>query len=63
MATIEVTKDQCESVIDFIEMNLLDVIRQDDCIDNIDWVANILAVRNAMKRALYPPKQEVENDV
>ena len=57
MATIEVTKDQCESVIDFIEMNLLDVIRQDDYIDNIDWVANILAVRNAMKRVLYPPEE------
>lgn len=57
MATIEVTKDQCESVIDFIEMNLLDVIRQDDCIDNIDWVANILAVRNAMKRVLYPAEE------
>lgn len=58
MATIEVTKDQCESVIDFIEMNLLDVIRQDDSIDNIDWVVNILAVRNAMKRVIEPPKVE-----
>lgn len=58
MATIEVTKDQCESVIDFIETNLLDVIRQDDSIDNIDWVVNILAVRNAMKRVLESPKGE-----
>lgn len=58
MTTIEVTKDQCESVIDFIETALLDVIRQDDCIDNIDWVANILAVRNAMKRVLELPKEE-----
>lgn len=49
---IEVTKDQCESVIDFIEGNILDAIRNDECIDNIDWLANILAVRDAMKKAV-----------
>lgn len=39
---IELTKGQCESLSDFIEMNLLDVIRSDTDIDNLNWVRNIL---------------------
>lgn len=39
---IELTKGQCESLSEFIEMNLLDVIRKDVDIDNLNWVRNIL---------------------
>ena len=39
---IDLTKSQCESLIDLIEMNLLDVIRKDTDIDNLEWVQNIL---------------------
>ena len=39
---IEFTKGQCESLSEFIEMNLLDVIRKDVDIDNLNWVRNIL---------------------
>ena len=49
---IEVTKDQCESVIDFIEWNILDAIRNDESVDNVDWLANILAVRAVMKKVV-----------
>lgn len=49
---IEVTKNQCESVIDFIEWNILEAIRNDESVDNVDWLANILAVRYAMKKAV-----------
>lgn len=41
-AKIELTKGQCESLSEFIEMNLLDVIRKDVDIDNLNWVRNIL---------------------
>lgn len=49
---IDVTKGQCESVIDFIEGNILKVIRDDELLDNVDWLANILAVRDAMQKAV-----------
>ena len=39
---IDLTKSQCESLIDFIELNLLDVIRNDTDIDNLEYVKNIL---------------------
>lgn len=39
---IDLTKSQCESLIDFIELNLLDVIRKDTDIDSLEWVQNIL---------------------
>lgn len=39
---IELTKYQCESLVDFIELNLLDVIRNDPDIDNLRYVRNLL---------------------
>ena len=39
---IELTKGQCESLSDFIEVHLLDIIRKDTDIDNLNWVRNIL---------------------
>ena len=49
---IDLTKEQCESLIDYIEMNLLDVIRNDTDIDNICWVQNILTAKDAMEKAV-----------
>lgn len=48
---IELTKGQCESLSDFIEMNLLDVIRNDTDIDNLNWVRNILDALKVFKEA------------
>lgn len=39
---IELTKSQCASLCDLIEVHLIDIIRNDTDIDNINWVRNIL---------------------
>ena len=39
---IELTKGQCESLAEMIEIHLLEIIRKDTDIDNLDWVRNIL---------------------
>ena len=54
---IELTKDQCNNVAEFIEMNLLDVIRNDVDIDNIAWLESMLDA----KRALVKAVDEYEN--
>ena len=41
MATIELTKGQCESVVDFIELNLISSVREDEYLDNLQYVINI----------------------
>lgn len=48
---IELTKDQCGSLSDFIEMNLLEVIRNDTDIDNLNWVKNILDALQVFEEA------------
>lgn len=49
---IDLTKSQCESLIDFIELNLLDVIRRDTDIDNLEWVENILNANAIFHQAI-----------
>ena len=41
MATIELTKGQCESLVDFIELNLISSVREDEYLDNLQYVINI----------------------
>lgn len=49
---VELTKAQCESLIDYIEINLLDVIRNDTGIDSFEWVQNILDAKRAFGKAV-----------
>ena len=49
---IDLTKAQCESLIDFIESNLLDVIRKDTDIDSLEWVQNILTANTIFHLAI-----------
>lgn len=49
---IELTKGQCESLVDFIEGHLLDAIRNDTDIDNLNWVRNILNVHQVLEEAI-----------
>lgn len=49
---INLSKTQCRALIDYIEINLLDVIRRDVEIDNIEWVHSILTARDALKKAV-----------
>lgn len=50
--TLELTKDQCVSLIDYIEVNLFDVIRNDTDIDSIIWVRNILDAHRIFEEAV-----------
>lgn len=50
--TFELTKDQCVSLIDYIEVNLLDVIRNDTDIDSIIWVRNIIDAHRIFEEAV-----------
>lgn len=46
---IEITKDEAESLVDLIEMNIFYIIRNDEEIDGIEWLANIMAVYKKCK--------------
>ena len=48
---IEITKSEAESLMEFIEINIFDVIRNDEYIDNIDWLMNIMSVYKKFKNA------------
>lgn len=41
---IEITKSEAESLMEFIETNIFDIIRNDEYIDNINWLTNIVSV-------------------
>lgn len=58
---IDLTKSQCESLIDFIELNLLDVIRRDTDIDNLEWVENILTANTIFHLAIAESGKTPEN--
>ena len=51
LVCVKLTPTQCRNVYEFIEMNLLDVIRNDTGIDNVNWVADMIGAMNAMKLA------------
>lgn len=52
---VSLTKDECESLVDFISLNLLDVIRKDAGIDNLAYVRNLL---NALQKFEEAAKSE-----
>lgn len=48
----ELTKCQCESVVDFIECNLFESIRNDLEIDSVQWLCNICDIYRECKRVI-----------
>ena len=48
---VELTKSQCGSLIDLFETNFIDVIRQDEGIDSLEWVVNLCDVYKAVRTA------------
>lgn len=46
---IEITKDEAESLVDLIEMNIFDIIRSDLDIDSIEWLCSIASVYRKCK--------------
>ena len=49
---VELTKIQCHVVAEFIEMNILDVIRNDTDIDNVAWLENMLDAKQVLEKAV-----------
>ena len=49
---IELTKDEVGFLMDFIEFNIFNVIRNDEEIDNIAWLDNMMSVYRKCKEAL-----------
>ena len=46
---IELTKKETDVLIELIELNLFDIIRKDEEIDNIEWLAAIMSVYEKCK--------------
>lgn len=51
MATIELTKGQCESLVEFIEFEFISSLRDDPDIDNLQYVINICDAYKILKEA------------
>lgn len=49
---IEITKDEAESLMEFIEVNIFDIIRNDPDFDSIEWLCNIASVYNKCKEGI-----------
>lgn len=45
---VELTRGQCSAVADFIETNLLDIIRNDEGIDNFDYLEDLINARKTL---------------
>ncbi len=52
MIKVELTKSQVENLADFIEVNLIDDIRRDESIDNLEWVKDLCDAHTKLKKAL-----------
>ena len=48
----EITKDEAESLVDFIEVNIFDQIKNDPDTDNMVWLYNVCAVWKKCKELL-----------
>ena len=46
---VELTKDQCKNVAEFIEHNIFDEIRNDVDIDNIEWLRDMLDAHKVLQ--------------
>ena len=55
---VELTKSQCKNVAEFIEFNLLSVIKDDDSIDNIFWVEDMIAAMRVLEKAAKRGEEE-----
>lgn len=49
---VELTKSQCINIAEFIETNLLDVIRKDTDLDNLGYVEDLLLAKKTLEKAV-----------
>lgn len=41
---IELTTAEADSLLDFLELNLIDVIRNDTDVDSLEWLDNMMSI-------------------
>lgn len=46
---IEITEIEAETLVDTVERYIYDIIRDNEDIDNINWIANIMSVYEKCK--------------
>ena len=46
---IELTKEEAEVLVDFIELNIFDIIRNDEEIDNMAWLEAVVSIYKKCK--------------
>ena len=49
MADITITKDEAESLLDWLEIHLIDDIRDDTDCDSMEWLSNMMSIYNKCK--------------
>lgn len=49
---VELTKSQCNNLAEFIELYLVDAIRNDPEIDNLDYLRDMLNAEEALRKAV-----------
>lgn len=53
-------KSQCKNIVEFIEIYLIDAIRNDDEIDNIDWIEDMLNARNILREVVHGTQNQYQ---
>ena len=52
MTGITITMDEAESLIDWMECNLIDDIRNDTDVDSMEWLCNMVSIYKKCKEAV-----------
>lgn len=53
---VELTKSQCKNLADWIDIHLLEAIRDDEDIDNLLWVKDMILAWEALEKAAKEAK-------
>lgn len=57
------TKSQVDNLIEFIELNFIDVVRNDTDIDNIDYVVDMMDALTKLRQARSAMQKEIYQSV
>lgn len=58
MLKVYLTRSQCHNMAEFINMYLLHAIRQDEGIDNLNWLRDMLDARDTLEQAVEDAEDE-----
>ena len=55
---IYISKDECTNQVDLIEFYLINIIREDESIENINWLANIMRIYDRAKDLINKKEEQ-----